>query len=70
MNLTLRSQLSAKRGRPLLIGETLDKQMRAYIRSVWDCGGPISSLIAIAVGRNFDASMLAENDGPLCQTTN
>lgn len=65
---------SAKRGRPLLIGETLDNQVKAYIRSVRDSGGPITSLIAIAVGkavvRKFDASMLAENDGPLSLTSN
>ena len=58
----------------MLIGETLDNQVKAYIRSVRDCGGPITSLIAIAVGkavvRKFDASMLLENDGPLSLTTN
>jgi len=35
--------MSAKQ-HPLLIGETLDNQVKAYIR---DCGGPITSLIAI-----------------------
>ena len=30
----------AKRGRPLLLGETLDNQVKAYIRSVRESGGP------------------------------
>ena len=58
----------------MLIGETLDNQVKAYIRSVRNCGGLITSLIAIAVGkavvRKFDASVLLENDGPLSLTTN
>ena len=41
----------AKRGRPLLFGETLDNQEKAYIRAHRAKGGPVTSLIVIAVGR-------------------
>ena len=43
--------LLAKRGRPLLLGKMLDDQIKAYVRSVRDCGGPVTSTITIAVGR-------------------
>ena len=50
----------------MLIGETLDNQVKAYTRSVQDCGGPVTSLISTAVGksavRKFDASMLADRE--------
>ena len=65
---------SAKRGRPLLLGETLDNQVKAYIRTVRDAGGPITNAIVMAVGRavvrKFDPSLLTENDGPLSLTPN
>ena len=63
---------SAKRGHPLLIGETMDNQPN--IESVRDAGGPITTLIVMTVGtaviREFDADLLAENNGPLPLTTN
>ena len=65
---------SAKRGCPLLLGETLDNQVKAYIRTVRDAGGPITNAIVMAVGRavvrKFDPSLLTENDGPLSLTLN
>jgi len=54
---------SAKRGCPLLICETMDNQVKAYIGSVHDSGGPITTLIVMAVGTTvicrFDADLLA-----------
>jgi len=49
----------------LVIGETLDNQMKTYIRSVRDLGYLITSLIAVgkAVVRKVDASLLTENEG-------
>jgi len=65
---------SAKQGRLLLIGETLDNQVKAYIRMVHGCGGPIFIIIVIAVGkavvRKFDVNLLSEHDGPLSLTPN
>ena len=64
----------AKRGRPLLLGETLDNQVKAYITSVCENGGPVTSTITIAVGRaivrKYDSKLLMENGGPLSLLTN
>ena len=61
----------AKRGRPLLIKEILDNQVKAYIRAHHAEGGPV---IVIAVGRTivwkYDPKLLVENAGPLSLTTN
>ena len=64
----------AKRGCPLLLGETLDNHVKAYVRSVYGSGGPVTSTITIAVGRvivrKYDSKLLIENGGPLSLTTN
>ena len=64
----------AKRGRPLLLGETLDNQVKAYIRFVRESGGPVTSTITIAIGRaivrKYNSKLLIENGGPLSLTTN
>ena len=39
-----------KRGRPLLLGELLDSQVKAYIRCVRESGGVITSSIVVAAG--------------------
>ena len=58
----------------MLIGETLDNQVKAYIRAHHAEGDPVTSLIVIAVGRTivrkYDPKLLAENGGPLSLTTN
>ena len=58
----------------MLLGETLDNQVKAYIRSVRESGGPVTSAITIAVGRaivrKYDSKLLIENGGPLSLTTN
>ena len=41
----------AKKGHPLLDGETLDSHIKVYIRSHRVEVGPLMSLIIIAVGR-------------------
>lgn len=39
-----------KRGRPLLIRELLDSQVKAYIKCVPESGGVITSTIVVAAG--------------------
>ena len=39
-----------KRGRPLLIGEELDRQVRVYLNAVRECSGAVNTAIVIAVG--------------------
>ena len=40
----------SKRGRPLLIGETLDKQVREYLQELRDRGGVINTAVALGCG--------------------
>ena len=58
----------------MLLGETLDNQVKVYIRTVRDAGGPVTNTIVMAVGRavvrKFDPSLLTQNDGPLSLTPN
>ena len=61
-----------KRGRPLLIGEKLDTEVKSYIRAVRECGGVITTAITIAAAtaivRKEDRNLLAENGGPITLT--
>lgn len=41
----------SKRGQPLLIGDKLNYQVRAYIRSVREAGGPVTTTIVMSTGR-------------------
>ena len=56
-----------KRGRPLMLGEELDKSVQVYLRKVRECGGVVTSRIAVAAARgillHYDRSMLAEFGG-------
>ena len=56
-----------KMGRPLLIGEELDRQVQEYLRYLREQGSAVNSAIAIAtaegVVRNVDANLLACNGG-------
>ena len=64
----------AKRGRPLLIGEKLNSAVKAYVRSVREASGIVTSSIVAAATtamvRKDDAKLLAENGDPLSITTN
>ena len=63
-----------KRGRPLLLGEKLDSEVKAYLKAVRDAGGVVTTSITIAAGtaivRRSDRNLLAENGGPITLTTN
>ena len=39
-----------KKGRPLLIGQELGRQVRVYLNAVRECGGVVNTAITIAVG--------------------
>ena len=62
----------SKRGRPLLIGETLDKQVREYWQELRDRGGVINTAIAIGCGTRIvisqDPTLLASNGGGVTLT--
>ena len=60
-----------KRGRPLLIGEKLDTEVKSYIRAVGECGGVITAITiaaATAIVMKEDRNLLAENGGPITFT--
>ena len=41
---------SLKRGRPLLVGDTLDKQVQCYVRTTRSTGGMITTTVVLAAG--------------------
>ena len=58
-----------KRGRPLLLGENLDHQVKSYISAVREKQGVINTAITIACGeaivKKADKNLLRENGGPI-----
>ena len=58
-----------RRGRPLLLGEELEEQVKAFLLSVRSSGGIVNAPFATAVARGIvttrDANLLAENGGPV-----
>ena len=69
---TVQELVSKKRGRPLLVGEELDEQVREYVRELRKSGVIINAHVVIAVGMglvlNKDANLLAENGGHISLT--
>ena len=63
---------SKKRGRPLLLGEKLDREVKCYIQAVREGGGVVTSTItmaaAMAIVRKHDRTLLKENGGPVIIT--
>jgi len=61
-----------KTGRPLMLGEDLDKLVRHYLVELRDCGGVVNTRIAIAVGLGVvtykDANLLAKYGGDVVLT--
>lgn len=64
---TVRELVPKKRGRPLLIGEELDGQVREYVKELRKLGVVINAHVVIAVGMglviNKNANLLVENGG-------
>ena len=58
-----------KRGRPLLLGENLDCQVKSYISAVREKQGVINTAITVACGETIvkktDKNLLRENGGPI-----
>ena len=61
-----------KRGRPLLLGEELDKQVQAYLTSFRESGAVVNAAITMAcaegIVRSADSNMLAVNGGHILIT--
>ena len=58
-----------KRGRPLLLGNELDDQVKSYIKDARAAGTPIDTTVVMASGeaivRKTDKNLLKENGGPI-----
>ena len=63
-----------KTGRPLMLGEELDKQVRAYLVSLRENGAVINTAIAMAcaqgVVKSYDSNLLECNGGHISLTKN
>ena len=61
-----------KRGRPLLLGEDLEEQVKVFLHQVRGYGGVINAPIALAASKGIvmakDANMLSENGGSITLT--
>ena len=62
----------SKTGRPLLVGDELDKQVQRYLNDLRKHGCVINTRIAIAIGEGIllsnDANLLASNGGGITLT--
>ena len=65
--IAVRELIDQKRGHPLLLGEELDKQVRAYLTELRSNGCPVNTAIAIATAcgivKDADSNLLSENGG-------
>ena len=63
------SLLSKKRGRPLLLGDKLDKQAQSYIHATRNGKGVVTTIVALAAGedivRHHNKNLSYENGGPI-----
>ena len=69
IDLNVKKLPSAKRGRPLLLGEKLDNEVKGYLRSLRDEGGmvavPVTMAIGMAIVETNNRMLLAKNGGPI-----
>ena len=68
-SMTIKALPSKKKGRPLLLGDELDRQVQAYIGKVREGGCVVNSAIVIAAARGLvskhDGRLLDTNGGPI-----
>ena len=61
-----------KRGRPFLLGEDLDRQVRTYLTDLQSNGSPVNMAIVLGVAegivKNEDSNLLATNGGHIVLT--
>ena len=73
-DLSVKSLPIKKRGRPLLLGEKLDSEVKCYIQAVREGGAVITTAItmaaATAIVRKSDRNLLTENGGPITIASN
>lgn len=56
-----------RRGRPLLLGEDIEEEVRGFLKAIRHSGGPVNTQVAIATAKGvvtaYDATLLTENGG-------
>ena len=66
-DLTVTSLPAKKRGRPLLLGEELDRKIQLYLRAIRESGGAVNTAIALGAARGIilklNRTLLVENGG-------
>ena len=66
-NLTVTSLPVKKRGRPLLLGEELQRKIQLYLRAIRESGGAVNTAIGLGAARGIilklNRTMLLENGG-------
>ena len=71
-DLTIYSLPVNKHGRPLLLGQNLDSQVKLYIQTLREGGGMVTTSVAMAaftaIVRKADRNLLAENGGGITIT--
>ena len=71
-NTTVQELPTKKRGRPLILGEEVEMQVRAYLKALRENGAVVNTAIAIACAegiiRNKDSNLLAANGGHIALT--
>ena len=69
---SVKELVNKKTGRPLMLGEDLDKQVRAYLTALRETGAVVNTAITIAcakgVVKNFDSNLLECNGGHVSLT--
>ena len=73
-DVSVKGQLDKRRGRPLLLGEKLDPEVKSYIHAVCKAGAVITTAITIAaltaIVRRSDRNILSEDGCPTIPSTN
>ena len=71
-DMTVKELANKKTGRPLLLGEDLDKQVQAYLVALWENGAVVNTAIAIACAKGvvkfFDSNLLECSVGQVSLT--
>ena len=66
-DMTVKELTNKKTGRPLILGEDLDKQVQAYLAALRENGAVVDTAIAIACAKGvvklFDSNLLECNGG-------
>ena len=71
-DLEIKALVGKKPGRPLLLGDDLDKEVQAYLRNLRKAGCPVNTAVTVGAAtglvRRKDSNLLAANGGHILLT--